>query len=176
MSLSILIYPDKRLRQKALPVLDFTPELRATAAAMFATMRQANGIGLAATQVGILQRLVVIDIPPERDEHHHGELVLVNPEITARSEALSVYEEGCLSLPQQYAEVTRPAEIDCRYQDLDGNTHDIHASGLLATCIQHEIDHLDGVLFIDHLSRLKRDRLTQKLAKHLKRLAQEHHD
>lgn len=172
---SLVIHPDRRLRQKALPVTEFNAQIAQKAQAMFDLMYHYKGIGLASNQAGIAERIVVIDIPEDRekDQIPTGQLILINPEIIAQSEALSTYEEGCLSLPQQYAEVVRPAEIRYRWQDLNGQSHEADASGLLATCIQHEIDHLNGVLFIDHLSRLKRERIEKKLSKYLTQLRSE---
>lgn len=180
---SILIYPDKRLRQQAQTITTFDDHLQDMIAKMFRTMYQAKGIGLAATQVNIHQRLTVMDVPqtrPEGETELHNEeqtpppsdkLVLINPEIIESSEELAEYDEGCLSLPGQYASVWRPAHIRLRYQDEHGEHHERDASGLLAVCIQHEIDHLHGRLFIDHLSRMKRERLEKKLAKSLKNTA-----
>jgi peptide deformylase len=167
--LDILIVPDARLRQKCRPVAA-TDELRGLAERMLATMYKAPGIGLAAPQVGQLLRLAVVDL--QRDEVKTP-LVLVNPEIVAASAELNTREEGCLSLPGQYAEVTRPARIKLRYQDLEGAKRELEAEDLLATCIQHELDHLDGVLFVDHLSALKRNMLLRKLAKEQKLKARE---
>jgi peptide deformylase len=129
---------------------------------MFAAMYAAPGIGLAAPQVGLSLRLVVIDLQPDNKP---DKLVLVNPEIVARSDEAAVREEGCLSVPGQYADVTRPARVRVRYHDAAGLRHDIDADGLLAACLQHEIDHLDGVLFVDHLSVLKRNMIMRRLAK-----------
>ncbi|SUO94566.1 peptide deformylase [Suttonella ornithocola] len=179
---TILIHPDKRLRQKATEVKQFGERLSAIVDTMFSTMYHAHGIGLAATQVNIHERIVVMDVPrisrheqeKETDEkipHPHDKLILINPEITEVSEELAEHEEGCLSLPGQYATVVRPAEIRVKYRDIHGEPQEREATGLLGVCIQHEIDHLNGVLFIDHLSRLKRERLEKKLAKSLK-----HHD
>lgn len=173
----ILIHPHPHLRLTASPVTKFSNRLSDIAERMFATMYEARGIGLAATQVDIHERIVVMDIPTyhiddnglETDEIVSStKLVLINPEIVSGSAEKSVYQEGCLSLPGQYADVERPARIRYRYQDLGGTVIEDNASGLLCVCIQHEIDHLNGVLFIDHLSRLKRERLEKKLAKSLK--------
>ncbi|PHK96648.1 peptide deformylase [Pseudoroseomonas rhizosphaerae] len=164
--LPILLVPDARLRAKARPVGPGDAEaVRALAPRMLATMYKAPGIGLAAPQIGELLRLVVIDLQPDdRPEPY----VMVNPEIVAESDQLAAREEGCLSLPNQYAEVTRPAEVKVRWQALDGSRQEMTAGGLLATCVQHEIDHLNGVLFVDHISALKRNMLLRKLAKELK--------
>ncbi len=164
--LPIRIVPDPVLRKVARAV---TPadmeEVRALIPAMFATMYAAPGIGLAAPQVGSLLRLVVIDLAPEKVP---APVVLINPEIVAVSEETATAEEGCLSVPEQYAEVTRPARVKVRYQDEHGGKKEIEGEGLLAACLQHEIDHLNGVLFVDYLSALKRNMLLRKLAKDLK--------
>lgn len=134
---------------------------------MFETMYKANGIGLAATQIDIQQRIVVMDIPPNPDDPDaaHGRQIFINPEIIERSTETAFGQEGCLSVPEQFADVERAAHVTWRYQDPDGTPHEIASGGLLGVCIQHEIDHLDGILFIDHLSRLKRERIEKKLAK-----------
>jgi peptide deformylase len=164
--LPILIYPDPILKARTRPVL---PADRAAVAAvlprMFAAMYAAPGIGLAAPQVGLKLRFCVIDLMPNEQP---APLTLVNPEIVARSTELVTREEGCLSLPNQYADVTRPAQVRVRYEELDGAVREIEADGLLSTCLQHEIDHLDGVLFTDHLSILKRNMLVRRLAKELR--------
>ena len=131
-------------------------------------MYAAPGIGLAAIQIGILKRLVVIDISKEKEKRKP--IFLVNPEIIYRSKETSVYEEGCLSLPGQFAEVERPAECSVKYIDYFGKEKELKANGLLATCIQHEIDHLNGILFIDYLSKLKKDMIIKKLVKHKKEI------
>ncbi|MBR0680038.1 peptide deformylase [Roseomonas eburnea] len=165
-NLPILLVPDPRLRAKAKPVAEADADrVRALAPRMLAAMYAAPGIGLAAPQVGELLRLVVIDL--QKDEQQDP-IVLVNPEIVAASKELATREEGCLSLPGQYAEVTRPAVVKVRYRDLTGARHEIEGEGLMAACLQHEIDHLDGVLFVDYLSALKRNMLLRKLAKELK--------
>jgi peptide deformylase len=169
--LPILLVPDPRLRSRARAVGPGDADtVRELAPRMLESMYKAPGIGLAAPQVGSLLRLVVVDLQP--DERREP-MVLVNPEIVAQSEELAVREEGCLSLPGQYAEVTRPARVKVRYHDLEGARREVQADGLLATCLQHEIDHLDGVLFVDHLSALKRNMLLRKLAKELKARARE---
>ena len=167
----IIILPDKQLRLVSKPIEKVTSEIRKLADDMFETMYDAPGIGLAAIQVAQPLRLITMDLA-KRDEN--GETkplprVFINPEIVASSEELSVYEEGCLSIPEYYEEVERPAEVKVRYMDLDGKTQEIAADGLLATCIQHEIDHLNGVLFVDYLSKLKRDRVIKKFEKAAKR-------
>jgi peptide deformylase len=165
-ALPILIVPDPALRKTARAVTpDDAAELKTLIPAMYATMYQAPGIGLAAPQVGKLLRLVVIDLAPDKVP---APITLINPEIIAKSEEKATREEGCLSLPEQYAEVTRPAWVKVKYQDEHGAEHKIEAEGLLAACIQHEIDHLNGVLFVDYLSPLKRNILLRKLAKEQK--------
>jgi peptide deformylase len=163
----LVILPDPRLRLKSEPVDKITDEVRRLAADMLETMYDAPGVGLAAIQIGVPKRIVVMDTSKKDEERRPT--VLVNPEITWSSEEKSTYEEGCLSIPEFYEEVERPARVKFRYTDLDGKTIELDAEGLAATCIQHEIDHLDGVLFIDHLSRLKRERVTKKFAKAAKR-------
>ena len=164
--LPILLVPDARLRAKAKPVGAAAGDaVRSLSAKMLATMYAAPGIGLAAPQVGEMLRLVVIDL--QKDEARDP-LVLVNPEVVAESDELATREEGCLSLPGQYAEVTRPARVKVRYLDLTGAKKEIEGEGLLSACLQHEIDHLNGVLFVDYLSTLKRNMLLRKLAKDLK--------
>ncbi|MHB1303163.1 MAG: peptide deformylase [Acidiphilium sp.] len=159
----ILIVPDKRLRMKARRVLPTDREqVKALVPRMFAAMYKAPGVGLAAPQVGVALRLVVLDVAPEGESMP---MVLINPEINAASTEQATREEGCLSLPGQYADVTRPARISASYEDQQGKRHTIEAEGMLGVCIQHEIDHLDGVLFVDHLSALKRNILLRKLAK-----------
>lgn len=159
----ILIAPDPVLRRRATPVTPADGDtVRALVPRMFAAMYAAPGIGLAAPQVGVSLRLVVIDLQPEG---RREPLVLVNPEILARSAETETREEGCLSLPDQYAEITRPREIRVRWQDETGACREATASGLLARCIQHEVDHLDGILFVDYLSQLKRNIILRRLAK-----------
>ena len=162
----LVILPDPRLKQVSEPVAAVTPEIRALAADMLDTMYDAPGIGLAAIQIGVAKRVVTIDLAKQDEERNP--IVFLNPEITWESEELGIYEEGCLSIPEYYEEVERPAVVKVRYMDLDGKTRDIELDGLMATCIQHEIDHLDGVLFIDYLSKLKRDRCIKKFAKQAK--------
>jgi peptide deformylase len=170
----IIVLPDKKLRLVSKPIEKVTPEIRALADDMFETMYAAPGIGLAAVQVAEPLRLITMDLA-KRDEN--GETaprprVFINPEILSFSEELSVYEEGCLSIPEYYEEVERPAKVRVRFTDLDGKVHEEDAEGLFATCIQHEIDHLNGVLFIDYLSKLKRDRVQKKFSKAAKRAAE----
>jgi peptide deformylase len=163
----IIKLPDPRLRLVSKPVKDIDDELRGLVADMFETMYAAPGIGLAAIQVGIPQRVVTLDLA-KKEEPRKPEVV-INPEILWTSEERNTYEEGCLSIPELYEEVERPAQVKVRYTDLEGHPHEVEANGLLATCLQHEIDHLNGVLFIDHLSRLKRDRIIKKFTKAAKR-------
>ena len=160
----LVILPDAMLRQASAPVSDITPEIRTLVADMFETMYDAPGIGLAAIQIGVPQRVVTIDLS-KKEEEPQAPMAFINPEITWSSEETSVYEEGCLSIPEYYEEVERPAQVKVRYMDLDGQTKEVEADGLLATCLQHEIDHLNGVLFIDHISRLKRQLVTKRFAK-----------
>ena len=152
----ILKIPDKRLRLVSEPVKRIDAGIRALADDMFETMYDAPGIGLAAIQIGVAKRVVVMDLS-KKDEAQKPQ-VFINPEITWRSEETSTHEEGCLSIPDYYEEVERPQRIKVKYLDLDGKTHEIEADGLFATCLQHEVDHINGVLFIDHISKLKRDR------------------
>jgi peptide deformylase len=168
-SLPILIVPHKSLRAKARRVLPSDMDrVRALVPGMFAAMYDAPGIGLAAPQVDVLLRLVVIDLAPK---DVNQPMVLVNPEILTVSEEWATREEGCLSLPNQYADVSRPARVVAGYHDLDGVRRQIEADGLMAACLQHEIDHLDGVLFVDHLSTLKRNMILRRLAKEQKQKA-----
>jgi peptide deformylase len=166
--LTILEVPDSGLRAVAAPVVEIDDSIRATLADMFETMYAARGIGLAAIQVGIEKRLVVIDL--QEPEEEGGDpvrkpIAFVNPELLWVSDEMSTYNEGCLSIPEQYAEVQRPARCRVKWLDGDGKPHEEEMDGLMATCIQHEIDHLNGVLFTDHISRLKRDMIMKKLAK-----------
>jgi len=162
----ILVVPDPMLKARARPVSreDFE-QVRSIVPRMFATMYRAPGIGLAAPQVGVGLRFVIVDLQPDEKR---APIVLVNPEVVARSEELVTREEGCLSLPGQYADVTRPARVVVRYTDLEGAKQQINAEGLLSACLQHEIDHLDGILFVDHLSALKRNMILRRLAKELR--------
>jgi peptide deformylase len=182
--LPILEVPDPRLKVVSSPVTVFDAELNKLVEDMFETMYDAPGIGLAAIQVGVPKRVLVIDLQePAEHDHEHGEhcnhdhevirdpRIFINPEILDPSEEYSVYNEGCLSVPDQYAEVERPAAIRARWQDLDGKVHEEEMEGLMATCLQHEMDHLEGILFIDHLSRLKRQMVLKKLEKQRKAAA-----
>src|ERR1043165_2104799 len=163
----ILILPDKRLRQVSKPVGKIDAATKKLVEDMFETMYAAPGIGLAAIEIGEPVRVVTMDLA-KKDEPKEPQ-VFINPELTWSSEAKNTHEEGCLSIPEFYEEVDRPAEVKVKYTDLQGERHEIAANGLLATCLQHEIDHLNGVLFIDHISKLKRDRVIKKFAKAAKR-------
>ena len=160
----ILLHPDPRLKKLCPPVAEITDDIRRLADDMLATMYDAPGVGLAAPQVGVLARLFVMDC--EKDpEANPKPMVLINPEITWSSDATNVYEEGCLSIPDHYAEVTRPAEVRMRWLGLDGQVHEDQFSGLWATCAQHELDHLNGKLFLDYLGPIKRQMITRKMEK-----------
>ena len=166
--LPIVEIPDPRLRLISKPVESITDETRAFVQDMIDTMYVAHGIGLAAIQVGVDQRILVIDLQEEKDEDDKpikAPKAYINPEVLSVSDETSTYNEGCLSIPEQYADVQRPASCRVRWQDETGAAHEEELTGLLATCMQHEIDHLNGVLFIDHISRLKRDMVLKKLAK-----------
>jgi len=166
----IIKLPDKRLRQVSKPVGKIDAELRRLIDDMFETMYEAPGIGLAAIQVGVAKRVITMDLHKKdepKDPH-----VFINPEILWTSEELATYEEGCLSIPEYYEEVARPAQVKVAYLDIEGTKRELEADGLLATCLQHEIDHINGILFIDHISRLKRDRVIKKFAKAAKREAE----
>jgi peptide deformylase len=167
----IVEVPDPRLREISKPVEAVDDDVRSLVADMFETMYAAPGIGLAAIQVGVPKRILVIDlqdVEEEGGEPVKDPRVFINPEIVDHSDQEVPYTEGCLSVPDQYAEVDRPDRVHARWLDLDGNAHEEEITGLLATCLQHEMDHLNGVLFIDHLSRLKRDMILKKLAKQRK--------
>ena len=159
---TIIIEPDPILRKKSDAIEKVDDELRKLMDEMLETMYEAPGIGLAAVQIGILKRLIVIDISKEEKKNP---IFLINPEIITKSKNKSVYEEGCLSLPGQFAEIERPAECLIKYLDYQGKQKKLKATGLMATCVQHEIDHLNGVLFIDYLSKLKKDMIIKKLQK-----------
>ncbi|TAN53665.1 MAG: peptide deformylase [Rhodospirillales bacterium] len=161
--LSILVAPDPRLKAKAQPVETVDDDLRRLIKDMLETMYAAPGVGLAAPQVGVAKQVIVLDVA-KKDEPAQP-MALVNPEILWQSEEIGSYEEGCLSVPEQYAEVTRPARVKVRYQDSQNEIREIEADGLLATVLQHEIDHLSGILFVDHLSTLKRGMILRKLEK-----------
>jgi peptide deformylase len=159
----LIILPDPLLRQVSAPVEWVDGAVRRLVGDMLDTMYDAPGIGLAAIQVGVPLRLLVIDLAKENEPK--APQIFINPEIVARGDERSTYEEGCLSIPDYYAEVERPANVTVRYVDGEGNAREVAAEGLLATCLQHEIDHLDGVLFIDHISKLKRDMVVKKFKK-----------
>ncbi len=163
--LPILIIPDPVLRATAQPVAKITAEVERLCDDMLETMYDAPGIGLAAPQIGVSQRILVIDLGERADGATPNPLKIINPDIIWRSDDTNVYEEGCLSIPGIGAEITRPAKIKIRFTAISGKTEEIAADGLLATCIQHEIDHLNGVLFIDYLSKLKRDVIMRKMNK-----------
>lgn len=165
-TLEIIIIPDKRLKQASEVVASVDGSVRKLLDDMLETMYAAPGIGLAAVQVGVMKRAVTIDV--SKEDEKRDPLFLVNPEIVWSSEVLSTYQEGCLSIPEYYEDVERPAEVGVRYLDRNGIERELKASGLLATCLQHEIDHLNGVLFIDHISKLKRDRVMKKFQKQQK--------
>jgi peptide deformylase len=167
----IIVLPDKRLRLVSEPATLVDPALRPLVDDMFETMYEAPGIGLAAIQVGVPKRVIVMDLAKKDDPP--APQVFINPQVLWRSDERTTYEEGCLSIPEFYEEVERPSRVRVRFLDLDGAEQELEASGLLATCMQHEIDHLDGVLFIDHISKLKRDRVIKKFIKAAKRAEDE---
>lgn len=160
----ILIHPDPRLKKVSAPVPDLSDDLRRLADDMLETMYDAPGIGLAAPQVGINTRLIVLDCV-KGDHDAPRPLIMFNPEIVAASDERSTYEEGCLSIPEQYGDVTRPAEVTVRWIDRNGNEQHEDFAGLWATCVQHEVDHLDGKLFIDYLTPLRRQLITRRMQK-----------
>ena len=163
--LDILVYPDPRLRNKALPVEVFDATLGKLVEDMAETMYDAPGIGLAAPQINISQRLIVMDCGKDETPELFK---MINPEIINRSDELAVLEEGCLSIPDQTADVERPAVVGVKYTDIAGDEKRLTCEGLLAACVQHEVDHLDGVLFIDHISRLKRDMIVRRFMKEMR--------
>jgi len=165
----IIILPDKRLRLVSEPVKKVDTEVRKLIDDLFETMYDAPGIGLAAIQVGVPKRVLTMDL--SKKEENHQPQVFINPEIVWKSDETAKYEEGCLSIPDYYEEVERPAQVKVKYLDRDGKSREIDVKGLMATCLQHEIDHINGVLFIDHLSKLKRDRVIKKFAKAAKATA-----
>src|SRR5579862_9877318 len=167
----ILILPDKRLRLLSKPVAKIDAATKQLVEDMFDTMYDAPGIGLAAIQIGEPKRIVTMDLA-KKDEPREPQ-VFINPEIVATSDEQATYEEGCLSIPEYYEEVKRPAAVTVKYLDADGKAQQVEATGLLATCLQHEIDHLNGVLFIDHISKLKRDRVIKKFTKQAKLAAKD---
>jgi peptide deformylase len=163
----ILIIPDKRLRLKSEPVGAIDKSIRALIDDMFETMYEAPGIGLAAIQIGVPRRVVTMDLA-KKDEPKAPQ-VFINPEVTWKSDEKVIYEEGCLSIPEYYEEVERPHAVRVKFLDREGKLQELDASGLLATCLQHEIDHINGVLFIDHISKLKRNMVLKKFKKAAKR-------
>lgn len=167
---NILIHPDPRLKKPATPVEAFDDDLRRLADDMLETMYDAPGIGLAGPQIAVMRRILVMDCVKEEGASPEP-MVLINPEITWASEDENTYEEGCLSIPEQYAEVVRPKEVEVSWTDLDGKPQQEKFDGLWATCVQHEIDHLDGKLFIDHLKPLRRQMITRKMQKLKRELA-----
>jgi len=165
---NIIIEPDPILRKKSTTLETVDDSIRKILDDMLQTMYNAPGIGLAAVQIGILKRLIVIDVSKKEEEKKP--LFLINPEITYQSEETSIFEEGCLSLPGHFAEIERPAKCKINYIDYHGKKAELEAEGLLSTCVQHEIDHLNGILFIDYLSKLKKDMIIKKLVKQKKEL------
>ncbi len=168
----ILIHPDPRLKKLCDPIAAIDDEIRKLADDMLATMYDAPGVGLAGPQVGVLKRIFVMDCVKDKDTAAQP-MVMLNPEITWSSEETNVYEEGCLSIPEQYAEVTRPKEVRLRWLGLDGQSYEEQFDGLWATCAQHEFDHLNGKLFIDYLGPLKRQMITRKMEKLKRNLARD---
>jgi peptide deformylase len=163
----IIVLPDKRLRLTSAPIKAVDKGLRALIDDMFETMYAAPGIGLAAIQIGVPRRVVTMDLAKKDDPKEPQ--VFINPEIVWSSGEKATYEEGCLSIPEYYEDVERPQAVKVKFMDLDGKTHEIEATGLLATCLQHEIDHTNGVLFIDHISKLKRDMVIKRFKKAAKK-------
>ena len=166
----LLTLPDPRLRAVSEPLTGVDAETRRLVEDMFDTMYEAPGIGLAAIQIGVPKRVVTMDLARKEEEGRKPQ-VFINPEILDSASQMSVYEEGCLSIPDIHEDVERPAKVRVRYRDLQWRVREVEADGLLATCLQHEIDHLNGVLFIDHISKLKRDRILKKFVKAAKRAA-----
>jgi peptide deformylase len=186
--LPIILAPDPLLKQRSAPVDTITDEIRTLASDMFETMYASNGVGLSAVQVGVLIRLIVVDTDWGSSRYasaeaetpalpailHKGNpITMINPEIITRSQQKRIYDEGCLSFPGHYSEVERPDTITVAYRDLDGKPQTLQADGLLSTCIQHEIDHMDGIVFVDHISRMKRDMILRKIKKAQKHQATE---
>lgn len=167
--LPIILHPDARLKKVCAPIQSVDAEIRALAKNMLQTMYEAPGVGLAGPQVGFLKRILVMDCAA-REEQDPDPTVVINPQIVWTSAEENTYNEGCLSLPELFEDVTRPAEVRVRFLDQTGKEREEHYKGLWATCVQHEIDHLDGKLFIDHLSRMKRSMLTKKMIKYKKEL------
>ncbi|MDA9990975.1 peptide deformylase [Paracoccaceae bacterium] len=166
----ILFHPDLRLKKICDPVINITDDLRKTADDMLETMYDAPGIGLAAPQIGVLQRLIVMDCVKDEDADP-APMIMFNPEITASSQETAVYEEGCLSIPDHYADVARPKEVEVKWIDIDGVEKRHGFNGLWSTCVQHEIDHLNGKLFIDYIGVMKRQLITRKMQKLKRELA-----
>jgi peptide deformylase len=164
----IIKLPDKRLRHKSEPIKRVDAAIRTLVDDMFETMYKAPGIGLAAIQIGVAKRVVTMDLSKKESDHEPH--VFINPEVVWTSDEQTTREEGCLSIPDYYEEVKRPSKVKVKYLDLDAKPREIEASGLLATCLQHEIDHINGVLFIDHISRLKRERVIKKFTKAAKKV------
>ena len=160
----ILLHPDPRLKKVCAPVAEITDDLRSLADDMLETMYDAPGIGLAAPQLGVMSRMIVLDCVKGEGETPRP-MVMINPEVVGASDEVNVYEEGCLSLPDHYAEVTRPEAVEVRWTDADGRAHHAGFDGLWATCVQHEIDHLNGKLFIDHIGAMRRQMITRKMVK-----------
>tara|TARA_B100000963_G_scaffold355750_1_gene374583 strand:- start:691 stop:1215 length:525 start_codon:yes stop_codon:yes gene_type:complete len=164
----ILVIPDSTLRKVSEPVSMVNDEIKKLMDDMLETMYAAPGIGLAAVQIGVLKRIIVIDLSKENEKRNP--LFIINPQITSKAKELVSYEEGCLSIPNQFAEVKRPSTCKLNFLDYNGKKQELSAEGLLATCIQHEIDHLNGILFIDHLSKLKKDLIIKKTKKQKKEI------
>ena len=167
---NILLHPDPRLKKKCEPVSEMDDATRTLMQDMLETMYAAPGVGLAAPQIGVMKRILVMDVVKE-DEGEPQPYLMANPEVTWASEEVSTYEEGCLSIPDEFAEVERPARVKVSYLDSNGQTQEIECDGLLATCVQHEIDHLDGKLFIDYLGPVKRSMITGRMKKRKKERA-----
>lgn len=164
--LPLVIAPDPRLKTKSAPIEHITDDIRKLAADMFATMYHLKGVGLAAVQVGVLKRMLVADVEWNDELGTAGkQWVLINPEIVEQSKDPHIYKEGCLSFPEQYAEVERPESVRVRFQDLTGERREETFTGLLATCVQHEIDHLNGIVFVDHISPVRRDMIVRRVQK-----------
>ncbi len=175
--LPIVLSPNPLLKQESTVIKEITPEIRKLSEDMFETMYASNGVGLCAVQVGVLKRLMVVDVEWGSPRYAEAEMkedaprktgnpiVLINPAIVERSRELRVYDEGCLSFPGHYSEVERPDIITVEYLDLQGKKQRLQADGLLSTCIQHEMDHMDGIVFVDHISRIKRDMILRKMKK-----------
>lgn len=172
--LPLVIAPDERLESKSMPIEKIDADIRALAADMLETMYAERGIGLAAVQVGVLKRMLVADVTWREEAGPGEQYVLINPEILESSEEEHTYKEGCLSFPDQFAEVVRPNSVRVKFQDLDGKWQEKTFEGLLATCVQHEIDHTNGIVFVDHISSLKRDMIIRKLKKLKKQGAFDH--